>query len=465
MVEIRYVSEPGTNLLHTAGGAVKKELLLGARVHVDPANTQNGFVHATLMRRSDADVARTGFLDESRLSPTQQLKVFYVDVGQGDATLIEAEGAVVVIDGGPYSRFFDHLEQRLAHIRQADADAGLPRRDRLMINALIISHFDTDHYQGAIKLLESDDFEFGTIYHQGLVRYGDGANKDLDLGDRVDEPDGTASLSTDLDDLASARALAATADFRTATGKDNTFLKFLKAAFKADDEGRLSAMTRLVRRDPSGPAPVLPGLGADMTLELLAPLSTELAGAVRLRAFPDPHDVSVTNPQPSPTDSHTLNGNSIVLRLRHGSQRFLFGGDLNQPSQLYLRARYGDMTPFEAEVNKACHHGSSDFDLGYLQAVAPLATVFSSGDDKNYDHPLPDAMGAAARHGRGDYPLVFSTELVREVSASGKVNLYGHINARCNGTTVVMAQRKEKPTLRTDWIPYRLPYAGPFGGH
>jgi hypothetical protein len=117
------------------------------------------------------------------------------------------------------------------------------------------------------------------------------------------------------------------------------------------------------------------------------------------------------------------------------------------------------MAPFQADVNKACHHGSSDFDLGYLQAVQPHATVFSSGDNGSYDHPLPDAMGAAAKHSQGEFPLVFSTELAREGDK------LGHINARSNGTDIVMAQKKEKPSAKKKWHPFPVPYAGPFSHH
>jgi hypothetical protein len=146
----------------------------------------------------------------------------------------------------------------------------------------------------------------------------------------------------------------------------------------------------------------------------------------------------------------------------YGNNTFLFGGDLNQPAQKYLEERYGSLSPtFSAQVNKACHHGSSDFDLPYLESVAPHATVFSSGDDGSYDHPLPDAIGAAAKHSQGDFPLVFSTELARETSSS-KVKL-GHINARSNGQQIVMAQKKEKTTTRTEWHSFEVPYPGPFG--
>ena len=160
---------------------------------------------------------------------------------------------------------------------------------------------------------------------------------------------------------------------------------------------------------------------------------------------------------------HTICKLSLVLRLTYGGTSFLFGGDLNQPSQRYLKEKYGTLDRFAADVNKACHHGSSDYDLDYLKAINPLATVFSSGDNGSYDHPLPDAMGAAAKHSRGDFPLIFSTELARETGSGGIK--FGHINARSNGHTVVMAQKKENPSKKKKWHPFPLPYAGPFHYH
>ena len=55
---------------------------------------------------------------------------------------------------------------------------------------------------------------------------------------------------------------------------------------------------------------------------------------------------------------------------------------------------------------------------------------------------MPDALGAAARHARGDIPLLFSTELAR-AEFSTRTH-YGRINARSNGTLLVMAQFKER---------------------
>jgi beta-lactamase superfamily II metal-dependent hydrolase len=463
--EIRYVKDTDVYLVQNKGDTSESpgshELLLGARIHIDPNSLGDGWVSANKVPDEKGNV-RTGFVEVEHLSTIQLLKIFYVDVGQGDATLIEAEGTIIIIDGGPNKGFHEELIKRLKRLQAADIDAGLQPKTQLHINAIIVTHFDKDHFYGLIRVLEDSRFSIGKIYHNGLPRYGQPAGKDVDLGVIMNHNDGSRSISTDFRDIQSARNLLNSGDLKTAKGNDNLFAQFLRAVLKAFDDGRLGGVARLYRRDTAANVEIIQDTGPDLNLEVLAPITTKSTGTVRLPLFPDPHDVTGTNPNPSPSTSHTVNGNSIVLRLVYGGNTFLFGGDLNQPAQKYLAERYDTLSPtFRAEVNKACHHGSSDFDVAYLRAVAPHATVFSSGDNGSYDHPLPDAIGAAAKHSQGDVPLVFSTELARETSGSS-VKL-GHINARSNGQEIVMAQKKEKTTTKTEWHAFEVPSTGPFG--
>ncbi len=477
MNEIRYVKEPGVFLTRKRGGRAKAsgstQLLLGQRLHVDMSENVDGSVPARTMpseknpdkkhKKKKESVERKGFVPVSVLSIKQLLKVFYVDVGQGDGTYIEAEGVIVLIDGGPSRGFHDQLVKRFENLNRARAAAGQPKLKHLTIDAIVVTHFDLDHYFGLVKVIADKRFKISTIYHNGLPRYGDKAGKDLNLGTVVEHADGSKSISTDLRGIASAKKLLANGTLKTKKGNDNRFATFLRAAVKANAAGRLGSLKPLSRRKTTGKPDLLPNTGPELKFEVLGPVTTAKTGPVRLPAFPDPHNVTKKTPQPAPSESHTVNGNSIVLRLVYGKTTFLFGGDLNQPAQKFLREKYSNLKPFAADVNKTCHHGSSDFDLKYLQAVAPNATVFSSGDNGSHDHPLPDAMGAAAKHSRGRFPLVFSTELARETSKSS-IKL-GHINARSNGETIVMAQKKEKPSLRKIWHSFQLPFAGPFDSH
>lgn len=467
MADIAYIKVSDGYIAKKAGDSPSKTSnsprLLGARLHIDLSSSVNGWVPARTVPDIKGHV-KTGFVQQSQVSDKQQLKVFYMDVGQGDATLIEAEGGIVIIDGGPNRGFHEILVDRLEALRRADNDAGLLPRPSLFINAVIVSHFDKDHFYGLTRIFEDPQFEVGTLYHNGLPRYGFNSGKDIGLGDIINHADGSRSISADLTGIDSAKTLVGGNLLKTKNGGDNLFSEFLQAVIAAESAGRLNSMQRLYRRDTNGTVETIPGVGDDLNFEVLGPVTTKKSGAVRLPAFPDPHDVTPTNANPTESESHTVNGNSVVLRLRYKNKRFLFGGDLNQPAQQYLRGKYGSKNPFKAQVNKACHHGSSDFDLPFIKKVAPEATVFSSGDNGSYDHPLPDAMGAAAKHAVGDFPLVFSTELARDNKTSGDIKL-GHINARSNGSEIVMAQKKEKTSIKNPWHTFPIPYAGPFGDH
>jgi hypothetical protein len=192
--------------------------------------------------------------------------------------------------------------------------------------------------------------------------------------------------------------------------------------------------------------------------KVLGPVPSKPSGAYRFITFPDPHDL----PGNTPSSSHTRNGHSVVLRLEFGAHSFLFGGDLNIPAQQHLLKHYGSNHPFQVDVAKACHHGSSDFDLAYIRKVEPQVNVFSSGDNKSFDHPMADALGAIGKYTRGDYPLLFSTEIARANSSSG--THYGLINARSNGTVLAMAQMKEQHNRVDVWDSYTVPWGGRFTG-
>src|SRR5215213_6569561 len=69
-----------------------------------------------------------------------------------------------------------------------------------------------------------------------------------------------------------------------------------------------------------------------------------------------------------------------------------------------------DLAKLEAEVVKAPHHGSDDFDFEALQAMKPVVSLISSGDEstnKEYIHPRD--LGVSSRQSQswqdGDRPL------------------------------------------------------------
>jgi hypothetical protein len=75
---------------------------------------------------------------------------------------------------------------------------------------------------------------------------------------------------------------------------------------------------------------------------------------------------------------------------------------------------------FQVDVAKSCHHGSADFSDLFLEAVNPIATVISSGDEEPHAHPRSDTLGTIGRFSRGARPLIFSTELSRSAAEAIK---------------------------------------------
>jgi beta-lactamase superfamily II metal-dependent hydrolase len=413
---------------------------------------------------------------KENLQTERLLEVNFVDIGQGDGCfIVTPQDRFLVIDAGESDNMYRFLRWRF----------NLRKRPEQVIDcdAAIISHPDMDHYKGFQQLFDSPSFRFDTVYHNGLVeRVGD----DL-LGPK--EKHGNLSYMTGLvPDLAALRTIL---DDPSLVGR-KTYPKLLKTAATS---GRVNDIRSLSARP--GETRFVPGYdgsdGSGLSIQVLAPIPEEVNGNPALRWFGD--------------NGKTKNGHSVVLLLRYGKVRILLGGDLNIPAENYLLSSYTGLEPedpaqaedlvalarevFEVDVAKACHHGSADFTSLYLRAVNPLATVISSGDGEPHCHPRPDALGTFGKHGRGERPLIFSTELARSSRETIKepnrlraeiralmekrdleedddkrealqekiheklavlersVAVYGMINLRTDGNNVLLAQKLEEPRAGT----------------
>lgn len=85
-----------------------------------------------------------------------QLKVYFFDVGQGDAIFIEApNGNQVLIDGGPDNAVLQKLGETMPFY---DKD----------IDMVILTHSDADHLTGLIEVLER--YEVKNIVYSDIIR-------------------------------------------------------------------------------------------------------------------------------------------------------------------------------------------------------------------------------------------------------------------------------------------------------
>lgn len=421
VIRVQYAAKPETRVYsEPEDGRTINRILLGtwAGVIADEGGNRVKVVTA----------GPDGWVDRDDLRDTMGLKIFFVDVGQGDGVLVEAPGKRILVDGGPNTNLRRYL-------RGWQYSYLLNNDQKVHIDTVFVSHFDADHYRGLTAIIEDEDFTFGTLYHNGIARFHSNRSQrpegyNQDLGEVE-----AGVLKTTFNDMNDVHELLA------AGGLQKTFHDFLEAVVQADAQGRLERVLRLTSRDGFVPHYAE---SQDLSIEVLGPVPRNPSGRYDWPWFS--------------SSSHTRNGHSIVLRLTysengHSGRSFLLGGDLNSEAEHHLMSHYSGRNPFQVDVAKSCHHGSSDFTVDFMAQVNPYATVISSGDNESYAHPRADAVGCAGRYSRGERPLVFSTELARSISSGGDI-LYGMINCRCDGNQIIMAQMKESGSASDIWDSY-----------
>ncbi len=378
-----------------------------------------------------------GWVHKSDTRSDRILKVFFIDVAQGDGALIETpENKRVLVDGGPDNNTYNYLTkwQYRYLLNQA--------KSKVHIDGVIISHFDADHYGGIIPILEDRRFTFGTIYHNGIARFRTNTKK-RKRPNRYNEDLGTTKgsrknkvLLTQFNTLKDLLALEK-------PGEDafqGIFRRFAHACRDAKKEGRLGKMKFLKQ---GGSIPELADSANALNTEVLGPVTNTSSGKKVFKWFSD--------------SSHTRNGHSVVFRLSHNHKSILLGGDLNSKAERHLLDHQGNAPLFNVDVAKSCHHGSSDFSIAFIKAVDASATIISSGDNESHAHPRADAIGAVAKYSSAKLPLIFSTELARSVNTDGDI-LYGLINLRSDGQKLVLAQMKEAGADKDLWDSYIVPF-------
>lgn len=84
-----------------------------------------------------------------------------------------------------------------------------------------------------------------------------------------------------------------------------------------------------------------------------------------------------------------LNSNSVVTRLTHGTDCFLFIGDAEEPTERALIEK----NVGQCGVLKVAHHGSNHSSIkAFLDVVKPTTALISVGVANRYHHPGPDTL-------------------------------------------------------------------------
>ncbi len=370
-------------------------------------------------------------------SQNKVLKVNFVDVQQGDGSVIESpSGQVILVDGGDNQLFARYLAGRF---RGTTAARPLP------VECILVTHGDADHFVGLPEILKSEShatphkrlfIQPKRVYHNGIVKRPSTRN-----GKRVPDKEllgPTKKVGQELFLVGLEENLLKVADdemnvpFKTwkdtlATYNKRSSVKFKRLQF--GDDGAFDFLA-----------------AEGIEVKVLGPLVTLASGIPALKFLGSPpkgprighESLETTDLKSTGTSaSHTINGHSIVFRMTYGGFTYIFSGDLNDEAGRFLVREHNDgRLNLRAEIFKVPHHGSADFSGAFVQAVAPIVSVVSSGDEsarKEYIHPRATLVGALGKWSRVAEPLIFVTELVAFFTMEGWSRLADDKKAKKRG--------------------------------
>lgn len=401
-----YVSADTTQLFSTATTVKDKDivahLLWGDGVRFVGA-AQGG-------RRQVRARGLTGWVATGDLGGRSLMEFYFIDVGQGDGLLIKTpDFRHLMLDGG-YPRKSQPTGKSAADFVdwKFDKDYG---HHTIVLDAMISSHIDFDHYGGLDDLLDAAQqaelnctgVTVDHFFHSGLCHWAKFGTEAEGLGPYVTQG-GKKWFTRLLDDRASAVA-ATTGSGPQARGLWGAFVgKLTKTKTAA---GLNTPITRLSQKTEW-----LPGFaaGSSVPIRVLGPIEGASAGAPTLLRL-------------ASSASQNTNGTSVLLRVDFEATRTLLTGDLNANAHRALLEEYrGEERELSCDVAKSCHHGSEDVSFPFLNYVKAACTVISSGDAEGHDHPRPRIVAASGLSGYATFngdelltPLVYSTELARSV--------------------------------------------------
>ncbi len=367
----------------------------------------------------------TYFIHKDYTTELRPMEIIFLDVGQGDGAILITpergrEGKVMVIDAGEKNNMNVFLKARFAPYHSFN------------FHCAVITHPDMDHYLGFEHIFGNHRLGFEKIYQNGLVERPVGGTFEK-VGGAIKDSDDKKHY---MYELAQDRN-----EIENLFSDDSTFGRYVfpNIMFNALNNPNILDFPMLSthanhsthENGRSYMPDFAPSDGRDYSIEVLGPIAQEdQNGKLRLERF-------------SSNYGKTKNGHSIILRLHYGKYKVLFGGDLNVPAEKYLLKHYTNRNKFPrkesqdsndmiaearnwfgADIMKVCHHGADDVTDEFMSAVNPACFVISSGDQEGHVHPRPDLLGRLGKFGKGESPVLLSTELqrsTREFESKAKV--------------------------------------------
>ena len=325
------------------------------------------FIFAAALFCGADGVSGTGGRGASKASAAEnKLTVHYVDVGQGDATVIELpDGKAMLIDGGPASgksKFFTYMENSLSNISGFDY--------------VILTHSDEDHCGGLDEIINRFPVRKG-----GLIYRPNQLSNYKDFDDPALQKQGVEAFWKDgggndgCDSKYAKNTLA--------------YKRFIEAAYNQKAEN-----VKVIVTDANSPEEM------NILRDLNGDGKYDEESEEYLLGF---H---------APTQAVWKDNNdySPIISLDYQGRRFLFTGDCEKDGEKRFADEAGaGKIDFgkKADVIKLGHHGSrTSSSDAFLKAVLPsesdnpnVLAVISCGAGNSYKHPHKEALDRAAACG------------------------------------------------------------------
>jgi len=257
----------------------------------------------------------------------------FIDIGQGDATLLEFPcGAVLIDTGGEQNELFDSDKALLAHL-----DAFFARRTDLQrtLDLLLITHPHIDHNRSAIAVL--DRYRVRNVIDNG-------ADEPHNHNDGTEDPGATQQM----------------------------------------------AVHRWLREHPQDPPISYLAVGAQSVPPegLTGPTVDSVAGCAASAVDPKLTLLWGAVTEDLRTYGDNPNNHSVVVRVDFGAASTLFTGDLELIGLSRLVSRYEDHPELlDVDIYQVGHHGSKNATVHYqMQLMSPRVAVISMGP---YERDIP----------------------------------------------------------------------------
>lgn len=316
----------------------------------------------------------SGFATATELQDSD-LTVHYLDVGQGDSTLILLpDETVMLIDAGTSSEG----KNVVSYIK----DLGIST-----IDYFIVTHSDSDHCGGAFRIL--DEFVVKNIYRPFQIAVDDNgkAIKD-DKGNLIEE------LGYYLDVYSNISKV-----------DTDTYGKFIEYVY---DEAEESDANVIVSHD--GLTIHSKDVSKPFSFEFFAP---KVISTISVDTMKAPHTTGFPVKTYTGSDAHVKNSSSPIMLLEYNEKSFLFSGDATDDVELdFVNSLEFDLDEkqrfIDVDVFQAGHHGSNTSNTEeLLKLTTPDYVVVSCGEGNDYGHPHSEFIDRVNdySHSTDDYLL------------------------------------------------------------